>query len=315
MRVAAELQGRLSKLAFWLQGGLAGRSVWHFHPLRLVRHFKKCGWLTRDEFAQCIPRRNCHLDGTQFVPQAVATWGVASQRSALWSLPISISTRKYGISNSQLRMRHFLAQLTEESGYYRLVVEGRGSEASYAPYYGRGLIQLTHRKNYEEYGAWRGFDQSGAAPPFQELGWSPDGMIARTNQDYNARNCADSAAFYWTCPAIVATGMNVLKTSDGGAGIEESILASRSTNGNVPQQNINGLGTRLQAFIYLEAIVTDAITAQVEAQLDFDWRRNSNKEPLFHSSGQPILKPNGEQKRGYILGHHTLMVPMERQRQ
>lgn len=48
----------------------------------------------------------------------------------------------------------FLAQVTVESAYFRSVTEYGGASTSYAPYYGRGFIQMTHRSNYAAFGRW-----------------------------------------------------------------------------------------------------------------------------------------------------------------
>ncbi len=46
---------------------------------------------------------------------------------------------------------HFLAQVCAETGNFRTMVEGNGESKSYAPYYGRGIMQLTHDYNYRAY--------------------------------------------------------------------------------------------------------------------------------------------------------------------
>ena len=48
----------------------------------------------------------------------------------------------------------FLAQCIVESAYLRTTREYGGSSARYAPYYGRGFIQVTWRENYAGFGKW-----------------------------------------------------------------------------------------------------------------------------------------------------------------
>lgn len=48
----------------------------------------------------------------------------------------------------------FIAQCMVESAYFRTTTEYGGSNASYAPYYGRGFIQVTHKNNYANFGKW-----------------------------------------------------------------------------------------------------------------------------------------------------------------
>lgn len=47
-----------------------------------------------------------------------------------------------------------VAQCMVESAYFRTTREYGGSKARYAPYYGRGFIQITWRENYAKFGAW-----------------------------------------------------------------------------------------------------------------------------------------------------------------
>lgn len=48
----------------------------------------------------------------------------------------------------------FIAQCMVESAYFRTTREYNGSSTRYAPYYGRGFIQVTWRDNYAKFGAW-----------------------------------------------------------------------------------------------------------------------------------------------------------------
>jgi predicted chitinase len=48
----------------------------------------------------------------------------------------------------------FIANCCQESAYFRTTKEYEGEVADYAPYYGRGFIQLTWRSNYAAYGTW-----------------------------------------------------------------------------------------------------------------------------------------------------------------
>jgi hypothetical protein len=44
----------LKDLQFWPETGLPMK-IWHFHPLEFIRHFRKCGWLSKNELTQTIP--------------------------------------------------------------------------------------------------------------------------------------------------------------------------------------------------------------------------------------------------------------------
>jgi len=56
------------------------------------------------------------------------------------------------------RKSHFLAQVFHESGSLKYTKEIGGQNADYAPYFGRGLIQLTFETNYKAFGKKIGED-------------------------------------------------------------------------------------------------------------------------------------------------------------
>jgi hypothetical protein len=204
----------------------------------------------------------------------------------------------------------------EESGWLQAVREYHGEDRPYNPYYGRGLIQLTKKPNYDKYGDFKKFPTDPTVPAkFVGLRWNPDVQLADTNSVFNRHNCADSAGLYWTCRAMTAIGANTLKTTDeGGLKIETATQASKSTNGNVANQNINGLEHRLQSFVYIKYILLDLIEGGSSEQLTFVWRRNTAQEPVFDANG-PVLNPHTHhQKMAYIPTTHTIQVSLEKQR-
>ncbi len=56
--------------------------------------------------------------------------------------------------NTDLRKAHFLAQLCHESDGFKTTKEYGGSKQRYAPWYGRGLVQVTWEDNYKEFYQW-----------------------------------------------------------------------------------------------------------------------------------------------------------------
>ncbi|KVO08233.1 hypothetical protein WJ70_23870 [Burkholderia ubonensis] len=306
----------LSKFQFLDKTSLAGQKVWFFHPLKFIRHFRKCDWLSAVEIAQCIPRIMFSLRGTQFVSGS-HSWRDAFQQGGAWEVDLNVAMRKYRISSTRERVTHFLAQLMEESGWLTAVREYYGERKSYSPYYGRGLIQLTHMTNYVKYGEFRKFPiDSTVSAKYESLKWNPDVLLADTNSVFNRRNCADSAALYWTCRAMTAIGVNTLKTTDaGGPTVEAATQASKSTNGNVANQNVNGLEHRLQSFVYIKYILLDFIEGGSSERLSFVWRRNSALEPVLDSSGRPVLNPRTRApKKQYFPITHNIQVSLEKQR-
>jgi|GEM_PF-2036687 len=92
--------------------------------------------------------------------------------------PINAMLRKYGIQ-SCLRKSHALAQIGHESGYLRYVAEvlptGTKEDDVYDGYKGRGLIQITFKKNYERYGEYVGVNFLGEnKEKLESIEWATD---------------------------------------------------------------------------------------------------------------------------------------------
>ncbi|PXW23145.1 hypothetical protein [Paraburkholderia caballeronis] len=306
----------LSKFQFLDKTALAGQQLWFFHPLAFIRHFRKCEWFAAEEIAQCVPRSVLSLHGTQFVA-TTRSWNDFLAQGNAWKSELNLALRKYRISSTKERATHFLAQLMEESGWLKAVREYHGEDRPYSPYYGRGLIQLTHMPNYSKYGEFRKFPADPSVPAkFSSIKWNPDVLMADTNTTFNRHNCADSAALYWTCRKMTATGTNTIKTTDaGGLQIDTAVQASKSTNGNVPNQNVNGLDHRLQSFVYIKYVLLDLIEGGSSEQLSFVWRRRSATETVLDANGEPALDPvTHHPKKRYIPTTHTIQVSLEKQR-
>ncbi|MFI4919855.1 MAG: hypothetical protein ACHP65_09905 [Legionellales bacterium] len=293
----AKFKAHVMALSFWedmqapTTGSVPPTKHWHFHPREFIKHFRKCGWLSGTEFAQCFPRKHLTLRNTSFVSSTV-TWQTAFTQSNLWALPFNKATRKYGISNTRQRLLHFFAHVIPETGFLKLMKESDNASGSYLhsksywPYYGRGLIQLTWLAGYKKYGEFRGFPHTVNTGQYADLGWNPDELIAHTNTDYSAINCADSACFY------VASYAGMVAKMDHGVAQSDAVALSKCVNGNVAIQNLNGLEVRLQSILFLRDILLDGASDILTEAMIFSWRRNSEQEQTgqFNAQGHPIKK-------------------------
>ncbi|OSN03963.1 hypothetical protein AU510_13080 [Lonsdalea britannica] len=79
---------------------------------------------------------------------------------------------KYGMTTCREKA-HFLAQCCHESMGLVYTAEIGGSQKSYAPWYGRGLIQLTFEMNYRAYGSAVGEDVYSSEDNRNKLTTSP----------------------------------------------------------------------------------------------------------------------------------------------
>lgn len=296
-------------LQWWEDVGLGDSNVWHFHPLGFISHMRRCGWLDTGDMAQCFPRSLLYLKGTEFAEESTP-WRIASATADRWHVPFNRAARRYGISRSKQRLLHVFAHVIPETGNMRFVREINGEHKKYSPYYGRGLIQLTHLETYQRYGRFRTLSDAACPQMYRELGWDPDARIARDNAGhFDALNCADSACFY------VFWRVNMLNHLDHGVSQDDATIASKDVNGYVAIQHLNGLDRRLQAVLYLKTVLLDELRAGDSYRLTFHWRRSSELEVFLDANGNPIMDPHTHQvKRGYIAGIHTIDAPLTPQR-
>lgn len=120
---------------------------WHFHPVEFVQTMRRCGWLSTEEFVQCLPRKS--------LSDANLSWSNAFARAKEHGKYINHFLRKY-LGASRNRHVHSLSQIYAETGLLSLQKEkGAGRMARYGPFYGRGYMQLTWPVNYDNYGKFK----------------------------------------------------------------------------------------------------------------------------------------------------------------
>lgn len=190
-----EEKGRIKDLQWWQQlRGQQGHPdspiAHHFHPIGLVANFiwSTCYCdrdLTENELKDIViamrksekavydlVAERLYTEGNISIPEADKTYARLTEE-----LNRTFST--YGIT-SCIRKLHFLAQVYWESDRLRTTKE-YGSGHRYAPYIGRGLMQLTWREGYEKYESYSGI-----------------GCVANPDLISNSlRNSIDSAGWYW----------------------------------------------------------------------------------------------------------------------
>ncbi|WP_321948993.1 peptidase M23 [Paraburkholderia sp. J10-1] len=221
----------LKEIQFWGKTGLpAGQKLWFFHPLSFIRHFRRCGWLSKDELSQIYSES-----------KYAALGKAGDEYREKYRTAINQVFRKYAIGN-QVRGAHFFGQIAVET-YYMMVVressieiatairtdhasvvpESDGylrSPASVVSYFsryenksglgntdagdgakfrGRGFKQLTGRYNYSEYWVFRGWLDSRSYNHAWFHGNHPRTGPVIDNPEFagnDTYSCVDTAGFF-----------------------------------------------------------------------------------------------------------------------
>ncbi|WP_103706715.1 M23 family metallopeptidase [Paraburkholderia eburnea] len=229
----------LKEIQFWGVTGLpAGKNLWFFHPLAFIRHFRKCGWLTRDELAATFPRYPFYTE-SDHPRRAITTDNdtyrvtleIARQRIKNHVVALNNCLRKYMGSDSK-RISLFLAQVLLETaqwrnlgGTRRLMHEwgfGQYSAANpatqyYGPFYGRGVMQLTWVGNFEAYGTYRAIPNNTTGSYVERLPGSQH-RITATSQHYSANPSDGGHLMLWSPrydPDIIAENAEYACDSGG----------------------------------------------------------------------------------------------------
>jgi len=179
------------ELAFWEEAALEGieSNHWHFPPREFITYFRKCGWLSTNELAQCVPRNvveQTRSSGMTVYPLSLIPWSTAVFRANKFKVALNKALRKFLIAPNKKRMSYFLANSIQETTYLSTTAEGQGAQLSYAPWYGRGMMQLTWEENYQRYTSFKtGFE----VPTLQ------------VELETDLFHAAESAGFYWVSTA------------------------------------------------------------------------------------------------------------------
>lgn len=188
------LRAHIRALAFFPGGTGLPANHWHFQPREFVRQFRRCGWLSPRETRQCIPRNS---------PAGLVPLATANARAAEWGTAVNKMSRKFNL-DGRARLTHLLAQVWAETGYLRTTREGGADGATYAPYIGRGLIQITWRDKYEDYQSFAGLDNSFNIE-----------LIAT-----DTHHAGNSSGFYWVSKGFKEplrhSSINLSRLADGG---------------------------------------------------------------------------------------------------
>jgi len=155
-----KLKAHLAKLKLWTDAGFTETALWHFEPRAFISIFRRCGWLSLSEFRQLLPSHAVRT-GTKN-KRTVVYWEPVPDQTAgeqsvtgLHRVSLNKTLRKY-LVNTPMRQATFFGNALQETQWLSRLSEGSGSLTWYAPWYGRGFLQLTNPENYCNYWEWRG---------------------------------------------------------------------------------------------------------------------------------------------------------------
>lgn len=148
-----------------------GKKHWHWHPREFILHMRQCMWLSVCEMLQLLPshavRRGTYKDAQGVQHPAILWEGVLgpkpkpSDRTTVHKIlsnhriPLNQALRKWGI-NTPIRLVSFFGNSIQETTWWQSLSEGNGAALVYAPWYGRGFLQMTNPDNYIDYWRYRG---------------------------------------------------------------------------------------------------------------------------------------------------------------
>ncbi|WP_176329343.1 peptidase M23, partial [Paraburkholderia sacchari] len=165
----------LKEIQFWDVTGLpAGQKLWFFHPLAFIRHFRKCAWFAKDEFASIYPDSYMSAD--------------ADAIREKYRKPLNFSLRKYGMLN-YLRQSHFLGQGAVESGFLCSMQESSmiGNVTATAVY--GTQINPISKKSEKDLGHWYGAIPSEDDPWYRSAKYNSTGHLITSSYDWRGGNC------------------------------------------------------------------------------------------------------------------------------
>lgn len=179
------------------------KADWRFHPREFVEVMRTCGWLSENEAKQLFPKTALRdARPTGWVNEAVSpsTGNLSAHLTQL-----NKTMRKYCITTPQ-RMATFWGNVMQETQWFRLLAEGGGSSTRYAPWYGRGFLQLTWPANYIKYARFKGISVSAQLE---------SRLVSAQQTANNARNSSALRTLEGSMPANLISLRDAVESSQG----------------------------------------------------------------------------------------------------
>ncbi|WP_217590199.1 M23 family metallopeptidase [Burkholderia sp. GbtcB21] len=169
----------LKEVQFWKKTGLpAGQKLWFFHPLAFIRHFRRCGWISKNEF------KNIYADNRYSRNQNP----IPSQLRDVYLGPLNSATRKYGLT-SLTRLAHFLGQGAVESNCLASMQEtSMLGELKGSSFYGK-VINPASKVLESTLGHWYGQSSGEDDAWYRSEKFNSHGTRITSSYDWRNGNC------------------------------------------------------------------------------------------------------------------------------
>lgn len=187
---------RIDKLE-WMQSATKLRmdkEIWHLYPFSITPSVNSMCSCERDISVQEVMdivdklRQVDKIPSKELFNDSRCTLDISDRTYERLTAEMNAIFRKYDMSTC-IRRIHFIAQAFHETDRFRTTTEYNAERKDYAPYVGRGMLQLTHRSNYKFYDAY-----------------SNKGILSDIDMVSNSLAISfDSAGWFWRRGKVLST--------------------------------------------------------------------------------------------------------------
>lgn len=187
---------RIDKLE-WMQSATKLRmdkEIWHLYPFSITPSVNSMCSCERDISVQEVMdivdklRQVDKIPSKELFNDSRCTLDISDRTYERLTAEMNAIFRMYDISTC-IRRIHFIAQAFHETDRFRTTTEYNAERKDYAPYVGRGMLQLTHRSNYKFYDAY-----------------SNKGILSDIDMVSNSLAISfDSAGWFWRRGKVLST--------------------------------------------------------------------------------------------------------------
>lgn len=169
------------KIQFWDKTGLPDTTIeklWFFHPLKFIKHFRACGWLSEKEFSRVYPNNRYPANSSPSPHQIRERYRGALNRAL----------RKY-LFLTPVRQAHFFGQGAVESDWM-LSMQERSMIGNIVGngFHGATINQMS-KKDESILGHWYGEFSSEDDPWFRLNKYNSTGGYISSSYDWRNGNC------------------------------------------------------------------------------------------------------------------------------